>query len=204
LYSTNRGIVNYLFIDLETTGLERTQDYIVELGMVVTNHLFVPVDTFNVVIGTNHEHWKNSPDIVMDMHRDNGLFQESSNSTVSLEEAEQIASWWVQNNRWLGPQPVMCGNTVHFDRDFLRYHMPLLQGLFHYRNFDVSTLKQMLLAVLPDFDFIPDMKDEIHRAIPDCLEAAALAGEFLELFASVLQSELAQRNLLSRVVRREG
>ena len=193
--------MNYLFVDLETTGLDPLTDKIVEVGMIVTNHLFQPVDSLKMVLHTEPEDWLNAPEIVLNMHKDNGLHEESVHSTVKLEEAEQIIVTWLMNCRWLGSKPVMCGNGVHFDRMFLRQYMPQVHELFHYRNFDVSTLKQILLATLPEWEF-PAQEIEIHRAIPDCLDAATFAGEFQSLFASLLQVESTQPNIMRRLVRR--
>ena len=192
--------MNYLFVDLETTGLDFVQNQIIEVGMVITNHLFQPLDTLNVIVKSDDADWTNVLEVVQNMHKDNGLWQASLASSVTPAQAEQIFLKFINYSPWLGPQPVMCGNTVHFDREFLRVHMPELHDRFHYRNFDVSTLKQMLLAALPEWEFPP--QTDVHRAVPDCLEAAVLAGEFQALFASLLQVEDSQPNLLRRLVRR--
>jgi len=191
--------MNYLFIDLETTGLSVAQDKIIEVGMVVTNHLFVPVDTFNVVVRTKEDDWALVHDTVNQMHIANGLREESFNSGLENDDAEFLCMQFVNSCRWLGPQPYMCGNGVHFDRKFLDKYMPNLHDLFHYRNFDVSTLKQMVMAVLPGYEFLPS--NGTHRAIPDCLEAAAIAGDILEYFADCLRLEDAKRSLINRLVR---
>lgn len=163
--------MKYLFLDLETTGLSTVDDRIIEIGMVVADEYMHPIDAISIIVEMTEIDWADVIDVVNEMHSTNDLKWQTIHGPTALNpfHAEQQAVRFVDIHFPGSEQPVLCGNTVHFDRAFLKAQMPRLHDKFHYRNFDISSIKQLILAAAPDFEWPED--DEVHRAVPDCMRA---------------------------------
>jgi len=105
---------------------------------------------------------------VREMHTNNGLIEECELDSSSLESAEEKALRFLTRGFTWDPDVPLGGNGVHFDREFLRRQMPMLHDFLHYRNFDVSSFKQLDKL----FGFTPPESGDIHRALPDALHSA--------------------------------
>lgn len=170
----------YVFLDIETTGLDPKIGDVLEVGMVVYDNNFNKLGVFSEVA-----HFSYAPnmtwidDFVVEMHTKNGLWEECRNSNRSLRAVELDAIEFLMASGWNG-QP-MAGSTINFDRAWLEHHLPKLAAKFHYRNIDVSTMKNLwTMYEMPELQ--ANIKKEAHRAVADCEESAmALLAMLSEL-----------------------
>jgi oligoribonuclease len=162
--------MNLVWVDMEMTGLEPDTDRIIEVAMVVTDmHLNLLAEGPVLAI-----HQSDATLDAMDAwnkgtHGRSGLIDRVKASTVTEEqaEAELIAfmKQWVPN----GKSP-MCGNTIGQDRRFMVRYMPKLEAFFHYRNVDVSTLKELCKRWKPEI-VSGFKKQQKHTALADIVES---------------------------------
>jgi len=126
-----------LWLDIETTGLSENEDLLLEVGLILTNENLRITASKNVVIGYNRIR-EIANKFITNMHEANGLFDAVDRSPATSLRAEQILLEWVEKHDAAGLY--MAGSGVHFDRRWLRRWMPALVRVFHYRNFDMTTL----------------------------------------------------------------
>lgn len=164
--------MTYVFLDLETTGLDPNLSDILEVGIVVYDKNFNKLGVFNEV--AHYRHPDKNPStwvdlFVINMHTKNGLWDECDASQRSLRQVEHDAIEFLKAGGWEN-QP-LAGSTINFDRSFLRTHMLKLHDCFHYRNIDVSSFKNVWkMYDMPELQ--ANKKGEAHRAVPDCEESA--------------------------------
>lgn len=161
---------NLIWIDLEMTGLLPDRDRIIEIAVVVTDAQ-VTTRVEGPVLAI---HQSDATLDAMDAwnkgtHGKSGLIDRVKASTVSEAQAEQQVIEWLAQYVGPGKSP-MCGNSICQDRRFLANGMPKLEAFFHYRNLDVSTLKELARrwkpAVLDGFK-----KAQAHTALADIQES---------------------------------
>jgi oligoribonuclease len=161
-----------VWVDLEMTGLDPDAHAIVELAVIVTDgELERIIEGPDLVIGQPAELVDTMEQVVVDMHTSSGLLDEIRTSDVTIADAEQQALAFVQS--WV-PEPrtaPLAGNSVHADRAFLRRYMPDLAGYLHYRNVDVSTVKELARRWYPEAMRQAPRKDGNHRALADIRES---------------------------------
>jgi oligoribonuclease len=157
---------NLIWIDLEMTGLDTTQDHIIEIATIVTDRNLNEVAVGPVLA-------VHQPRAVMDamdkwntrQHGESGLTTRVLDSELALADAEAETIAFLQQHVTPGKSP-MCGNSICQDRRFLAREMPALENYFHYRNLDVSALKILAQiwapAVAGGFT-----KESTHRALAD-------------------------------------
>jgi oligoribonuclease len=173
-----------IWIDLEMTGLEPARDSILEIATLVTDS-----DLNELAEGPVYAISHDLEDLqAMDEwntrhHGESGLWQRVLESTTDLRSAEQGTLEFL--SRWSRPGlSPMCGNSICQDRRFLHRLMPELEAWFHYRNLDVSTLKELALRWMPAaVDGLE--KRNLHVALEDIRDSVdelrhyrAFMGEF--------------------------
>jgi oligoribonuclease len=164
--SVEMNLGRLAWIDIETTGLNPEHCSILEVGVVITDANFEPIDCRSFLVNPGASFGVELA--AVSMHGAD-LFRQVKEDGRPLPFVEVALLEYLEYWGALGSP--MCGASVHFDRAFLRRHMPSFERAFHYRNFDVSTLK--ILAELRGVELPP--KREVHRAIPDLEDAIALA-----------------------------
>jgi oligoribonuclease len=132
-----------VWIDLEMTGLKPDSDYIIEIATVVTDkELNVLADGPVIAIHQPEDVLSRMDDWNQRQHGSSGLLARVRASRTTAAEAEQRTLEFLTPLVSGGSSP-MCGNSICQDRRFLARHMPALERFFHYRNLDVSTLKEL-------------------------------------------------------------
>jgi oligoribonuclease len=134
---------NLIWIDLEMTGLKPESDSIIEIATVVTDkELVVIADGPVFAIHQPEEVLARMDDWNQKQHGSSGLAARVRASSTSEAEAEERTLEFLARHAKSAASP-MCGNSICQDRRFLARHMPQLERFFHYRNLDVSTLKEL-------------------------------------------------------------
>jgi len=161
-------------MDLEMTGLEPDRHVIVEIATVITDDdLNVIADGPDLVIHANDEQLAEMGDFVTEMHTKSGLLPAIVSSTVSVEEAEAATLAFLKEHIAEERTIPLCGNSIGTDRRFLQEYMPALEAFLHYRNVDVSTIKELAKRWNPDVLAAMTEKDTSHRALDDIRESIA-------------------------------
>ena len=161
---------NLVWIDLEMTGLYPDRDRIIEIALVVTDpQLKVKVEGPVFAI-----HQSDATLDAMDAwnkgtHGKSGLIDRVKASTVDEAQAEALSIEFLKKYIGNNKSP-MCGNSICQDRRFLANYMPKLEAFFHYRNLDVSTLKELARRWKPEI-MAGFKKAQAHTALADIHES---------------------------------
>jgi oligoribonuclease len=161
-----------IWIDMEMTGLKPDTDRILEVALVITDHDLVPVAEAPVWV----VHQDDATLAAMDSwnqgtHGRSGLIDKAKASTLGESAVEAAALDFLRQHVPPKASP-MCGNSICQDRRFLARWMPALEEYFHYRNLDVSTLKELARRWKPDvLKGVP--KEGKHEALADVYESIA-------------------------------
>lgn len=160
-----------VWIDCEMTGLDLAVDELVEIAVVITDFELRPVDPgFQIVIRASDAALDNMTDFVTSMHEASGLITEISDG-VALAEAEAATLAYIRRFVPLERKAPLAGNTIGTDRMFLAKYMPSVDQWLHYRNVDVSSIKELSRRWYPRVFFQAPAKDGGHRALADILES---------------------------------
>ncbi len=156
------------------TGLEPTRHVIVEIATIITDdNLNVVAEGPDLVIHASPEQMAEMGDFVTAMHTKSGLITAIEASKVTTKAAEDLTLAFLKEHIAEARTIPLCGNSIGTDRRFLQEYMPTLEEFFHYRNVDVSTLKELTRRWHPEvLDAMPE-KETTHRALDDILESIA-------------------------------
>lgn len=172
---------NLIWIDLEMTGLVPEEDVIIEIATIVTDAQLntlsegpmLAIHQPNCVLEQMDE-WCTT------QHGKSGLTQRVQDSRVTATVAEQQTLDFLKHWVPAGKSP-MCGNSIGQDRRFLQRYMPRLASYFHYRNVDVSTLKELAARWNPEL-LNGFKKQGAHLALDDIRESIAELAYYREHF----------------------
>ncbi|MWV50100.1 oligoribonuclease [Rathayibacter sp. VKM Ac-2803] len=160
-----------VWIDCEMTGLDLAVDELVEIAVIVTDFDLEPLDAgLSIVIRPDDSALANMGDFVRTMHEASGLLDEIP-SGVSVAEAEYEVLEYVLKHVPAEQHAPLAGNSIGTDRAFLVKYMPKLDSHLHYRNVDVSTVKELARRWFPRVYFNAPAKHGGHRALADILES---------------------------------
>ncbi|KAA9086847.1 oligoribonuclease [Microbacterium radiodurans] len=159
-----------VWIDCEMTGLDLRVDELVEVAVIVTDYDLTPLDDgYQLVITPSPAARANMGDYVTAMHASSGLLDELDGG-VPLADAEAAVLEYIQRFVPEG-KAALAGNTIGTDRMFLAKYMPRVDGWLHYRNIDVSSIKELSRRWFPRAYFQAPAKDGGHRALADIRES---------------------------------
>ncbi len=161
---------NLIWIDMEMTGLDIEREVIIEIASLVTDRELnileegpcLAIHQDNIYLDRMDE-WNRTT------HHASGLVEKVKDSNISLAEAEKQTLDFVKQYCPAQTSP-LCGNTVYQDRKFLNKYMKDLHGFLHYRNIDVTSIKELVLRWYPDGPR-PPKKSDAHTADIDIRES---------------------------------
>lgn len=170
-----------IWIDLEMTGLDTFRDHIIEIATVVTDkNLSVLAEGPVLAIHQPESVLAGMDEWNRRQHGGSGLIQRIRDSRISVEAAEQqtlsFLSQWIEKG-----QSPMCGNSICQDRRFLAREMPALEHFFHYRNLDVSTVKELARRWAPKV-LEGLQKHSSHLALADIHESISELKHYRQHF----------------------
>lgn len=157
---------NLIWIDLEMTGLIPETDVIIEIATLVTDsQLNLLAEGPIIAVHQGDEILNGMDEWNTNQHGKSGLTQRVRESRIDSVQAEQLTISFLEQYVPRGKSPI-CGNSICQDRRFLARYMPKLESYFHYRNLDVSTLKELTRRWAPDV-MKQYQKDSKHLAMDD-------------------------------------
>lgn len=160
-----------VWIDCEMTGLDLSVDELVEIAVVITDFELRPVDPgFQVVIRPSDAALAHMNEFVTTMHETSGLIEEIPHG-LPLADAEAQTLAYIKRFVPMERKAPLAGNTIGTDRMFLAKYMPQIDQWLHYRNVDVSSIKELSRRWYPRVFFHAPSKDGGHRALADILES---------------------------------
>jgi len=192
-----------LWVDIETTGLDVNSDFLLEAAFALTNK-DGEIESIRKFVISDMEYGgiakirdkcikvynENLPKdfFVLSTHDNNNLFREiQGTDALTLEEAEvEILEWFEEINIPLGRLP-MTGSSCHFDRSFLKYFLPGVENCFHYRNIDISSVKELCkLHNMRVYENLTTVhQNKVHRGIPDLQDSINEYRFYLDNFLFV-------------------
>ena len=153
------------------TGLDPQRDCLVEIAIVITNSDLEPLHPgLELVIKPEPDALAGMGDYVREMHTKSGLINEFE-AGLSLAEAEKQVLDYVKQYVQTERTAPLAGNSIGTDRMFLNRYMPALDQYLHYRNIDVSSIKELSRRWFPNAYFKLPKKATGHRALADILES---------------------------------
>jgi len=153
------------------TGLDPVHDELVEVAVVITDYNLTVLDPgFQVVIKPSQEALEQMGDFVRNMHATSGLLGELESGVTVAEAQDQILAYITEFVPDAGVAP-LAGNTIGTDRMFIQKELPMVHAHLHYRNIDVSTIKELSKQWFPKAYYQSPEKNGGHRALADIMES---------------------------------
>ncbi|SQH75113.1 oligoribonuclease [Shewanella benthica] len=163
---------NLIWVDLEMTGLDPETDKVIEIATIVTDkELNILAEGPVIAIYQTDEQLAIMDDWNQKHHGESGLVERVRSSQYSEDDAIAMTIGFVSQYVPQGISP-MCGNSIGQDRRFMNKYMPKLEDYFHYRNIDVSTIKELTRRWKPEL-MDGFTKQGTHKALVDIQESIA-------------------------------
>jgi oligoribonuclease len=172
---------NLVWIDLEMTGLDPVRDHVIEIATIVTDSaLNVLAEGPVIAVHRSEAELAGMDEWNRTTHGASGLLARVRASRVSAADAEAQTLAFLTQHADSGVSP-MCGNSICQDRRFLAREMPALEKFFHYRNLDVSTVKELARRWAPDV-LAGVQKSSSHAALDDVRESIEELAHYRRVF----------------------
>ena len=169
---------NLVWMDLEMTGLDPETDTILEIATIVTDaNLNIIAEGPNLAVHQPESVLERMSDWCKEHHGASGLSDRVRQSSVDMAAAEAQTLAFIRRHVPDRTSP-LCGNSIHQDRRFLARYMPALEAALHYRNIDVSTIKELARRWYPSLP--PVVKQSSHLALDDIRESIAELRSYRE------------------------
>lgn len=187
------------FVDLETTGLNPDKHEVLEVACIITDDDLREIARFESVIFTTTE-FHELDEFIRDMHTKNELWaavQTAQPSWQGLKSVDEDLARFIEEHavsvktdakgRKVIERPQLAGNTISFDRAFMKKHLPRAEAQLHYRNVDISSLNELARRFWPTVhDGRPRVGDAAHRAMADCDDSLKCARYYSKALAAVI------------------
>ena len=172
---------NLIWMDLEMTGLDPESERILEIATIITDsNLAIVAEGPVLTVKQSETLLANMDEWNTEHHVNSGLLERVRNEGVTEQKAEQITLEFIAKYAEEGESP-LCGNSIAHDRRFLVKYMPKLEKFLHYRNLDVSTVKELAVRWRPDLA-ANVCKKGAHRALDDIKESIEELGYYKDHF----------------------
>ena len=198
------------FLDLETEGLSPAKHRVLEVACIVTDDALTEVARFHRVCRTPTQFYE-LDEFIRDMHTKNGLWKETQippSRTRTVTGDEYTGAWGIEfvdgalaeflrdhavklgkddKGRPTVDRPQLAGNSIHFDRGFMKVHMPNAEAELHYRMLDVSSINELMRrANKPVWEGRPRTAETAaHRAMPDAEESLRVCRYYAARFGNI-------------------
>jgi oligoribonuclease len=167
---TQKNKCNLIWLDMEMTGLNANENVILELAVIITNSNLE-------IIATSQSYAIYQPDIELNKmdkwnkstHSKTGLINRVKKSSYNITEVENEILALVNQYTFKNTTP-LCGNTIYQDRKFVAKYMPKFEEYLHYRNIDVSSIKELAKRWYPNI-YNGFKKHNKHEALADIIES---------------------------------
>lgn len=170
----------FCFIDLETTGLDPTNDALLEIACIVTDNKLNELECYTTPISAPAVALNRMDTWCTDTHTKSGLLRDVRETTVTLKEVE-LEMTKLLRRHFPVSRPAMAGSSVHFDKRFITEHLPSIASKFHYRIIDVSSF-MLALNFYHGRDLPKDGTETAHRALSDIRWSINCLKQYLEKF----------------------
>lgn len=169
--SNQRNASNLIWIDCEMTGLDRTKHHICEIAVLATDKdLNIIAEGPEIVIHLDEKQLSQMSEWCVEHHGKSGLTQQIKDSKIEMKSAEQMVLEFVK--KYVPHKKgILCGNSIHADKQFICSDMPALADYLHYRLIDVSTIKELTRRWYPEILAKAPKKKLSHRAMDDIKES---------------------------------
>jgi oligoribonuclease len=172
---------NLVWLDCEMTGLDPEKERIIEIAVIITGPQLTPrIEGPVLAVHQTDELLDQMDSWNKGTHGRSGLIDKVKASTITEAQAEQQILDFLAKYAPKGSTP-MCGNSISQDRRFLVKYMPKLEAFFHYRNVDVSTLKELAKRWRPEI-YNSFKKQQKHTALADVHESIDELAHYREHF----------------------
>ena len=167
----------YLFFDIETTGLDPNDCVILEVAAAITDVNLNVISKCQGAVSASKADLDKMDEWCLSTHTKSGLLKLVQEDSDTIEVVEQNFINWV--SEFFGENPkkvILAGNSIHFDRSFVKVHMPALDKILHYRMIDVSSFG----IVVEDMFGMRKKKVNAHRAMADVNESIEELKDYIE------------------------
>ncbi len=168
--TTKQNQNNLVWLDMEMTGLDPNKNVVIEVAVVITDsELNILAESPSYAIRQPAEELAKMDKWNVSTHTRSGLLERIATSGIDLAEAEKQILKLLKKHVAKGSSP-LCGNTIHQDRKFMVLYMPVLEEYLHYRNIDVSSIKELARRWNPSI-YDGFKKHNKHEALADIHES---------------------------------